>query len=82
MFDNQSHLLGIEPFVCLLIPLGMELLAQGLAAFDPSHQVVHRRAWMLRIGEVTQRQLLLRLGADRESLRLRGGHDCASFPFF
>ena len=82
MFYDQSHLFRLEPLGTFLIALLMQLVAERLAAIDPAHQVIHCRMRMLRLREVSQCQLLLGIGANGESLHLRGVHACTSFPLF
>ena len=62
VIENSLHLLGRERLASLFIPHLLQFIPERLATPNPTHEMIHGRAWHT-LGKVHQSQFLLRIRA-------------------
>ena len=60
VIDNSLYLLGRERLASLFIPHLLQFIPERLATPNPTHEMIHGRAWHT-LGKVHQSQFLLRI---------------------
>ena len=60
VIENRLHLLGRERLASLFIPHLLQFIPERLATANPTHEMIHGRAWHT-LGKVHQPQFLLRI---------------------
>ena len=70
VIENRLHLLGRERLASLFIPHLLQFIPERLATPNPTHEMIHGRAWHT-LGKVHQPQFLLRIRAVYKIFHLK-----------